>query len=97
MQGLNWKIYKKTVAYDKKKKGRKTKLNSKSTKIKKLFIYNNTIIPEIMIKEALMSENDNKKKPLKRASSTPYSCKYTFLNISCFLSKEVKLRFHYVK
>lgn len=30
MQGLNWKIYKKTVAYDKKKKkGRKTKLNSK--------------------------------------------------------------------
>lgn len=50
-----------------------------------------------MIKEALMSENDNKKKPLKRASSTPYSCKYTFLNISCFLSKEVKLRFHYVK
>lgn len=42
-----------------KKKGRKTKLNSKSTKIKKI-IYN-AIIPEIMIKEALMSENDNKK------------------------------------
>ena len=79
----------------KKKRGRKTKLNSKSTK-KNKFIYN-VIIPEIMIKEALMSENDNKKKPLKRASSTPYSCKYTFLNISCFLSKEVKLRFHYVK
>lgn len=38
----------------------------------------------------------------RRASIASYSCKYTFLssiflNLSCFLWKEVKLRFHYVK
>jgi len=58
---------KKTVVYDKKKRGRKTKLNSKSTK-KNKFIYN-VIIPEIMIKEALMSKNNNnnKKKTTKES------------------------------